>query len=165
MTTAIYPGSFDPVTNGHLDIIRRAAKIADHLIVAVLNNPDKHPLFTVEERVEMAKICLSDLPNVEVISRETLLVDLYRELGASAVVRGLRSESDFRYEAEMNAANTQLQLRGSGDIDVEFISGCGSVSAELQGSGDISLKGRVKQFEMRKRGSGDINSNDLKVGQ
>jgi hypothetical protein len=65
----------------------------------------------------------------------------------------------------MNAANTQLQLRGSGDIDVEFISGCGSVTAELQGSGDISLKGRVKHFEMRKRGSGDINSSDLKVGQ
>lgn len=66
---------------------------------------------------------------------------------------------------QMNAANTQLQLRGSGDIDVDFVSGCGSVKAELQGSGDINLKGRVQHFEMRKRGSGDINSSDLKVGR
>jgi hypothetical protein len=82
-----------------------------------------------------------------------------RETSATLIGSG---DLDIR---QMNAANTQLQLRGSGDIDVEFISGCGSVTAELQGSGDISLKGRVKHFEMRKRGSGDINSSDLKVGQ
>ena len=82
-----------------------------------------------------------------------------RETSATLIGSG---DLDIR---QMNAANTQLQLRGSGDIDVEFLSGCGSVTAELQGSGDISLKGRVKHFEMRKRGSGDINSNDLKVGQ
>ena len=108
MKTFIFPGSFDPFSLGHIDIARRASKLCDKLVVAIMINRAKNSLFTVEERVEMAKICLSDLPNVEVISRETLLVDLYRELGASAVVRGLRSESDFRYEAEMNAANTLM---------------------------------------------------------
>ena len=105
MKTFIFPGSFDPFSLGHIDI---ASNLCDKLVVAIMENRAKKTLFTVEERVEMAKICLSDLPNVEVISRETLLVDLYRELGASAVVRGLRSESDFRYEAEMNAANTLM---------------------------------------------------------
>ena len=108
MKTFIFPGSFDPFSLGHIDIARRASKLCDKLVVAIMINRAKNSLFTAEERVEMAKICLSDLPNVEVISRETLLVDLYRELGASAVVRGLRSESDFRYEAEMNAANTLM---------------------------------------------------------
>jgi len=106
--TFIFPGSFDPFSLGHMDIAKRASNLCDKLVVAIMENRAKKTLFTVEERVEMAKICLSDVPNVEVISRESLLVDLYRELGASAVVRGLRSESDFRYEAEMNAANTLM---------------------------------------------------------
>ena len=108
MKTFIFPGSFDPFSLGHQDIAKRASNLCDKLVVAVMENRAKKSMFTVEERVEMAKICLSDIPNVEVISRESLLVDLYRELGASAVVRGLRSESDFRYEAEMNAANTLM---------------------------------------------------------
>ncbi|MBO4927249.1 MAG: pantetheine-phosphate adenylyltransferase [Clostridiales bacterium] len=108
MKTFIFPGSFDPFSLGHLDIAKRASNLCDKLVVAVMINRSKTSLFTVEERVEMARICLADVPNIEVISRETLLVDLYQELGASAVVRGLRSESDFRYEAEMNAANTLL---------------------------------------------------------
>lgn len=108
MKTFIFPGSFDPFSLGHMDIAKRASNLCDKLVVAIMENRAKKTLFTVEERVEMAKICLSDVPNVEVISRESLLVDLYRELGASAVVRGLRSESDFRYEAEMNAANTLM---------------------------------------------------------
>ena len=108
MKTFIFPGSFDPFSLGHQDIAKRASKLCDKLVVAVMENRAKKTMFTVEERVEMAKICLSDIPNVEVISRESLLVDLYRELDASAVVRGLRSESDFRYEAEMNAANTLM---------------------------------------------------------
>ena len=91
-----------------MDIAKRASNLCDKLVVAIMENRAKKTLFTVEERVEMAKICLADVPNVKVISRESLLVDLYRELGASAVVRGLRSESDFRYEAEMNAANTLM---------------------------------------------------------
>ncbi len=108
MKTFIFPGSFDPFSLGHMDIAKRASNLCDKLVVAIMENRAKKTLFTVEERVEMAKICLADVPNVEVISRESLLVDLYRELGASAVVRGLRSESDFRYEAEMNAANTLM---------------------------------------------------------
>ncbi|MBQ5967749.1 MAG: pantetheine-phosphate adenylyltransferase [Clostridiales bacterium] len=108
MKTFIFPGSFDPFSLGHIDIAKRASRLCDKLVVAVMINRAKNSLFTVEERVEMAKICLKDVPNIEVISRESLLVDVYRELGASAVVRGLRSESDFRYEAEMNAANTLM---------------------------------------------------------
>lgn len=108
MKTFIFPGSFDPFSLGHLDIARRAAQLCDKLVVAIMENRAKTSLFSVEERVNMAKVCLKDIPNIEVISRESLLVDLYRELGASAVVRGLRSESDFRYEAEMNAANTLM---------------------------------------------------------
>lgn len=108
MRIFIFPGSFDPFSLGHMDIAKRAAQLCDKLVVAVMHNRAKSSMFTVEERVAMAKECLKDVPNVEVISRESLLVDLYRELGASAVVRGLRSESDFRYEAEMNAANTLM---------------------------------------------------------
>ena len=108
MKTFIFPGSFDPFSLGHIDIAKRAARLCDKLVVAVMINRAKTSMFTVEERVEMAKICLRDVPNIEAISRESLLVDVYRELGASAVVRGLRSESDFRYEAEMNAANTLM---------------------------------------------------------
>ena len=108
MKTFIFPGSFDPFSLGHIDIAKRASRLCDKLVVAVMINRAKKSMFTVEERVEMAKICLRDIPNIEVISRESLLVDVYRELGASAVVRGLRSESDFRYEAEMNAANTLM---------------------------------------------------------
>ena len=108
MKTFIFPGSFDPFSLGHIDIAKRASRLCDKLVVAVMINRAKKTMFTVEERVEMAKMCLRDIPNIEVISRESLLVDVYRELGASAVVRGLRSESDFRYEAEMNAANTLM---------------------------------------------------------
>ena len=88
MKTFIFPGSFDPFSLGHIDIAKRASRLCDKLVVAVMINRAKNSLFTVEERVEMAKICLKDVPNIEVISRESLLVDVYRELGASAVVRG-----------------------------------------------------------------------------
>ena len=108
MKTYIFPGSFDPFTLGHLDIAKRASKLCDKLVVAVMNNSAKKAMFTVEERIEMIKICLKDVPNVEVIARDNLMVDVYQEFGASAVVRGLRSESDFRYESEMNAANTLM---------------------------------------------------------
>jgi pantetheine-phosphate adenylyltransferase len=106
--TIIFPGSFDPFSLGHADIAKRAAKLCDRLLVAVMLNRNKNPLFSIEERVEMVKLCLSDIPNVEVISYNHLLVDLFRESSACAVVRGLRSESDFRNEAEMSAANRLL---------------------------------------------------------
>lgn len=86
----------------------RAAKLCDRLIVSVLNNPGKSPVFTADERVQMARTCLSDVSGIEVFSFDGLLVDLYRKIGASAVVRGLRGESDFRIEAEMAAANKLL---------------------------------------------------------
>jgi len=104
----IFPGSFDPFSLGHVDIARRAARLCDRLLVAVMNNRAKNPIFTVEERVFMAGACLKDIPGIEVLSYDGLLVDLFREKGACAVIRGLRSESDFRNEAEMAAANRLL---------------------------------------------------------
>ena len=98
MKRAIYPGSFDPVTNGHVDIILRSSKIVDKLIVGVLNNSAKKSLFSVEERVSMLKELTKDLPNVEVTSFDGLLVDYMREIDASIIVRGLRAVTDFEYE-------------------------------------------------------------------
>ena len=108
MKRFIYPGSFDPFTNGHADIARRAARLCDELIVAVLDNPSKHPAFTLKERVSMASRVLKDVPNLRVDGFEGLMVDYFVKMEATAVVRGLRSESDFRYEAEIAAANRIL---------------------------------------------------------
>lgn len=95
MTRAIYPGSFDPVTLGHLDIIKRASKIFDELIVGVLNNNSKSPLFSVEKRVKMLNDVVKDLPNVKVMSFEGLLVDFARKVDAQIIVRGLRAVTDL----------------------------------------------------------------------
>ncbi len=108
MAIFIYPGSFDPFTNGHYDIARRAARLCDQLIVAVLTNSSKQSYFTVDERVAMARTALKDIPNVAVESFAGLLVDFFSQKKATAVVRGLRSESDFRFEAELAAANKLL---------------------------------------------------------
>lgn len=108
MNIMVYPGSFDPFTNGHLDIARRAAQLCDRLYVVVMHNAQKNPSFTAQERIEMAKLCLADQPNILIEGDDGLLVDFVKRKGASAVVRGLRSESDFRYEAEMAAANKLL---------------------------------------------------------
>ncbi|MDD2533414.1 MAG: pantetheine-phosphate adenylyltransferase [Eubacteriales bacterium] len=108
MTVYIYPGSFDPFTNGHFDIARRAAGLCDRLIVAVLTNSRKKSHFTSAERVAMARVALQSIPNIEVEAFEGLLVDFFKQHQASAVVRGLRSESDFRFEAELAAANKLL---------------------------------------------------------
>ena len=98
MRVAIYPGSFDPITNGHLDIITRGSKIFDKLIVGVLVNVDKVGLFEIEERVELIKRVTSHLHNVEVISFKGLLVDLAKEYDARVILKGLRAVSDFEYE-------------------------------------------------------------------
>ena len=98
MRKAIYPGSFDPVTLGHLDIIRRSSKLVDHLIVGVLNNSGKSPLFSVDERVNMLKEVTSDLENVEIISFSGLLVDFARKQQVQTIIRGLRAVTDFEYE-------------------------------------------------------------------
>ncbi|WP_217592433.1 pantetheine-phosphate adenylyltransferase [Cohnella sp. GbtcB17] len=105
---AVYPGSFDPVTFGHLDIIRRSAKQYDRLIVAVLNNTTKSPLFTVEERTSLLLEVTKDLPNVEIGSFRDLLVRYMRSQQAQVIVRGIRSVTDFEYELQMASTNRQL---------------------------------------------------------
>ncbi len=106
--TAIYPGSFDPMTNGHLDLIARGAKLFDRLIVGVLRNPSKNPLFSVEERVEMLREGTGAYANVEVATFEGLLVDFARQRGARAVLRGIRAISDYEYELQMAMMNRRL---------------------------------------------------------
>jgi pantetheine-phosphate adenylyltransferase len=108
MTRAIYPGSFDPVTFGHLDIIKRASKIVDELIVSVLNNNSKSPLFSVEKRVKMLEEVVKDIPNIKVMSFEGLLVDFARSVDAQIIVRGLRAVTDFEYELQMSQTNMVL---------------------------------------------------------
>ena len=101
MTCAVYPGSFDPVTLGHLDIIERTAQIMDRVVVGVLINRKKTPLFSVEERVNMLKSVTAHLPNVEVKAFDGLTIDFARENGAKAIVRGLRAITDFEYELQL----------------------------------------------------------------
>ena len=105
MKRAIYPGSFDPVTNGHVDMIHRSAKIVDELIVGVLNNSAKKSLFSVEERVSMLTELTKDLPNVKVTSFDGLLVDYMREIDANIIIRGLRAVTDFEYELQIAQTN------------------------------------------------------------
>lgn len=106
--TAIYPGSFDPVTNGHLDLIHRGAKIFDELIVAILRNPEKDPLFSVPERRDMLEEMTRELSNVKVDVFEGLLVDYARANNAAAVLRGIRAISDYEYELQMAMMNRKL---------------------------------------------------------
>ncbi|RUM68185.1 MAG: pantetheine-phosphate adenylyltransferase [Sulfurovum sp.] len=106
---AIYPGTFDPITNGHVDIITRASSMFDEIIVAVADNPKKNPMFTVEQRIEMAKKPVQALENVKVIGFSSLLVDLSDKLNANIVIRGIRAVSDFEYEFQMGYANASLK--------------------------------------------------------
>ncbi|KQX69291.1 pantetheine-phosphate adenylyltransferase [Paenibacillus sp. V4I3] len=108
ITVAVYPGSFDPVTHGHLDIIHRAAKVFDKLIVAVLNNTSKNPLFTLEERMELIRKVTKDLPNVEVDGFRDLMVNYMKARNVRLIVRGLRAVSDFEYELQMASTNHKL---------------------------------------------------------
>jgi len=104
----VYPGTFDPITRGHEDIVRRAAGLFDHVIVAVARSTGKNPMFSLDERVELASKVLSDCPNVEVLGFSGLLMQFVREQGARAVVRGLRAVSDFEYEFQLAGMNRQL---------------------------------------------------------
>ena len=108
MRTAICPGSFDPVTMGHIDIIRRASKLFDKVIVAVLLNMDKKTWFTIGERIDLLKKATADMPNVEIAGFEGLLVDFAKQKRACAIVKGLRAVSDFEYEFQMALTNMKL---------------------------------------------------------
>jgi pantetheine-phosphate adenylyltransferase len=114
---AIYPGSFDPLTNGHVDIIHRGSRLFDRIVVAVLVNIEKAPLFTVPERVEIARESFQGWPNVEVDTFDGLLVDYARRKGASVIVRGLRAISDFEFEMQMALMNRRL----NGDVETVFM--------------------------------------------
>jgi len=117
MIKAIYPGSFDPITYGHLDIIKRGAKIFDEVYVVVLNNSNKHPLFTVDERMELIKEVTKDIPCVKVDQFRGLLVDYAKSVNANAIIRGLRAVSDFEYEMQITSMNRVLD----DDLETFFI--------------------------------------------
>lgn len=108
MTTVVYPGTFDPITNGHYDLVERAAKLFDSVIIAVAASPKKKPLFDLEERVRLAEAVTQHLPNVSVRGFENLLVDFVKDNGATAILRGLRAVSDFEYEFQLANMNRQL---------------------------------------------------------
>src|SRR5450755_3223936 len=108
MRTAIYPGSFDPLTNGHLDVVQRAAKLFDRVVVAVAKNEGKHPLFTLNERLVLVKKSIAHLPNVEADSFDSLLVEYVVSRKAQAIVRGLRAVSDFEFEFQLALMNRKL---------------------------------------------------------
>ena len=140
--TAIYPGTFDPITNGHIDVIHRAGKMFDTIKVSVAANPGKSPFFSIEERVSLARAALAHLDNVHVISFSNLLVDCAREQGAKVIVRGLRAVSDFEYEVQLAGMNRRL----SPDIETVLIASSqdyGFLSSSLireiaRLSGDVS---------------------------
>lgn len=106
--TVVYPGTFDPITNGHTDLVRRAARLFDRVIVAVAKNPTKRPHFSVEERVSMARQALPDLRSVEVVGFDGLLADFARQQQAQVILRGLRAVSDFEYEFQLAGMNRRL---------------------------------------------------------
>lgn len=107
-TIAIYPGTFDPITNGHLDIIKRACKMFDTIIVAVANNKSKNSMFNLEKRVEMVKIATQNMPKIKVKEFNSLLVNFAKKENAKIIIRGLRAVSDFEYELQMSYANQSL---------------------------------------------------------
>jgi pantetheine-phosphate adenylyltransferase len=117
MTGAMYPGTFDPITNGHYDLVRRAATIFDRVVVAVAANPGKAPLFTLEERVELAREVLHGIPNVEITGYEGLTVEFAKQHGLHVVVRGLRAVSDFEFEFQLATMSRHL----SDKVDYVFL--------------------------------------------
>ena len=118
MVTAVYPGSFDPATYGHLDVIRRASVSFDRVVVGVLQNSAKSPLFSVEERVRILNEAIKDLPNVEIVAFSGLSVDFARQCKAKVIIRGLRAITDFEYELQMAQTNRMLS---HGKIDTVFL--------------------------------------------
>jgi pantetheine-phosphate adenylyltransferase len=117
MKLAVYPGTFDPITNGHVDLVQRAARLFDHVVVAVAANADKTPVFPLEQRVALAAAVLSDVRTVEVCSFDCLLVDFMRRRSAHVILRGLRAVSDFEYEFQLASMNRQL----APDVETVFL--------------------------------------------
>jgi len=114
---AVYPGTFDPITNGHMDIIKRALLICDKLILAIAENPKKSPMFTLKERTEMVRALSSDMPRVKVKPYDGLTVNFAKQVGANIIIRGLRAISDFEYELQMAQANRKL----APEVDTVFL--------------------------------------------
>jgi len=108
MRSIVYPGTFDPITNGHVDLVERACRLFDHVVVAIARSDRKKPLFSIEERIELCQKALAHVPNVEVVGFDILVVKFLRERGACAVLRGLRAVSDFEYEFQLANMNRQL---------------------------------------------------------
>ncbi len=117
MTKVIYPGTFDPITNGHTDLVERASRMFDKVVVAVAESPNKKPLFDLKERCELAEQVLSHVPNVEVVGFNTLLAHFVKEQGANVLLRGLRAVSDFEYEFQLANMNRAL----SPDVETVFL--------------------------------------------
>jgi len=114
---AMYPGTFDPFTNGHNDLVRRACRIFDHVVVAIAANPGKTPLFTLEQRVDLARRVLADVPNVEVRGYTGLTVDFARQQGLNVIMRGLRAVSDFEFEFQLATMSRHL----NGEVETVFL--------------------------------------------
>ncbi len=117
MRSAIYPGTFDPITNGHLDLMKRSLKVVDKLVIAVAENPAKHPLFTIEERVSLVKSSTEDMPNIDVLPFGNLLIEFCEEMSIHIVIRGLRAISDFEFELQMSQMNRKMD----GNIETLFL--------------------------------------------
>ncbi len=159
MQIAIYPGTFDPVTHGHTDLVTRAARVFRRVVVAIADSPHKDPLFSLEERIFMTRGELAGLENVEVIGFDNLLIDFVREVGASVIVRGLRAVSDFEYEFQLASMNRHLEadvetLFMTPDEDYSFISS--SLVKEIARlHGDVSeFVGPAVQAAMREKFGG-----------
>ena len=156
MLKAIYPGSFDPITNGHLDIIQRAAGIVDTLVVAILENPNKKSLFTVEQRKEHIELVTRHLPNVEVASFQGLMVEFAKSIGANVVIRGLRTCLDFENEMQMANVNKKLDpdletLFIASSVENTIISSTAVKEAAVFGGNiDFMVPAQIKEIVMDK---------------
>ena len=144
MKTIVYPGTFDPITNGHVDLVERASKLFGKVVIGIASNRQKSPLFTIEERIQLAKKCLKHITNVEIYGFSCLLVDFVEQCNADAIMRGLRAVSDFEYEFQMANMNRAL----SPEIESIFLTPSekfsyisSSLVREIS-----SLKGDVSQF-------------------